>query len=92
MYILDILEREANGASQVYLYEEEGHWYAYEHSAILISKLLSGIVTIKQFIHGTYELILRRVEVMDLTQLTNCSISSCSDTELVIDYPTNQGV
>ena len=89
MEILEILKREAEVSSLVYLYEEEGHWYAYEHSAILICKLLKGIVTIKQFIHDTYELLLEKVEILDITLLNGCFITSCSDTELVITYPGN---
>lgn len=41
MEILDILTRESENTQQVYLYEEEGHWYAYERSAQLIKQLFS---------------------------------------------------
>lgn len=87
MEILDILAREAEISPKVYLYEEKGHWYAYEQSAMLISRMLNGIVTIRQFIHDTYELILKKVEIMDLNQLINLPIISCSDMELVITCP-----
>ena len=85
MDILDILKRESEESKQIYLYETKGHWYAYEQSAILICRILKNTVTPKQFIHNTYELVLRFVE-MDITQLTNCTITSCSDNELVISY------
>lgn len=41
MEILDILTRESENTQQVYLYEEEGHWYAYERSAQLIKQFIS---------------------------------------------------
>lgn len=50
MEILDILTRESENTQQVYLYEEEGHWYAYERSAQLIKQLFKGLVKIKQFV------------------------------------------
>lgn len=84
MDILDILRRESEDSSQVYLYEEEGHWYAYEQSAILIGKLLKGIVTIKQFIYETYELVLNRVEITDLSFLERCAVTSCSDSAITV--------
>ena len=50
MEMLDILSRESENTYQVYLYEEEGKWYAYERSAQLVKQLLNGLVKIKQFI------------------------------------------
>lgn len=86
MEILDILSREQDRLeSEVYLYEEKGHWYAFEHSAELISDLLKGIVTIKCFIHDTF-LVVNFVEI-DLSLLDKLSITSCSDTQLVIACP-----
>lgn len=86
MELLEILKRESEDSSQVYLYEEAGRWYAYEHSAILICNFLKGAVTIKQFIHDTYELILNKVEITDFSILEKCLVTSCSDSEIILDY------
>lgn len=87
MGMLEILSREQERkAREAYLYEgEEGNWYAYEHSAELLSDFLKGIVTMKQFIHDTF-LILNIVEV-DISLLEKCHITSCSDTEMIIACP-----
>ena len=34
----DILQLESTDIRQAYLFEENGHWYAYEHSANRIEK------------------------------------------------------
>ena len=87
MEILEILSRESENTQQVYVYEEEGHWYAYERSAELVKQILKGLVSIKQFVNTTYEIILNRVEV-DLTALIErCPITLCSDSEMVIECP-----
>ena len=79
MEILDILTRESENTQQVYLYEEEGHWYAYERSAQLIK--------IKQFVNTTYDIILDRVEIDLGTLIEKCPITLCSDSEMMIEYP-----
>ena len=87
MEILEILSRESENTQQVYVYEEEGHWYAYERSAELVKQILKGLVSIKQFVNTTYEIILNRVEV-DLTALIErCPITLWSDSEMVIECP-----
>ena len=77
MEMLDILTRESENTQQVYVYEEEGHWYAYERSAQLVKKILNGIVRI----------ILDRVEVDLATLIEKCPIVLCSDSEIVIECP-----
>lgn len=84
MEILDILTRESEITQQAYLYEEEGQWYAYENSAYMLNLLLQGATHIKSFINTTYEIMLNRVEV-DLSILLCFPITSCSDSELIID-------
>lgn len=86
MKILEILKRESESSSQAYLYEEGGRWYAYDHSALLISKIVNKGIATKWIINEMYELILRKVEI-ELSMLDQCLITSCSDTELVIDIP-----
>ena len=87
MEILDILTRESENTQQVYLYEEEGHWYAYERSAQLIKQLFKGLVKIKQFVNTTYDIILDRVEIDLGTLIEKCPITLCSDSEMMIEYP-----
>ena len=38
----DILQLESSDMRQAYLFEENGHWYAYEHSANRIEKFMKG--------------------------------------------------
>lgn len=85
--LLDILRRESELNPVIYLYEDSGYWYAYEHSAHLISELLQGLVSIERVIYDTC-LSLNRVEIEpDLKLLEGCIIVSCSDTELMISFP-----
>ena len=81
MDILNILKRESEMTDEIYVYEVEGKWYAYENSALLISQLLKGIVTLKQLINDTYEIMIRVVEV-EFDLLINYRIISCADKEL----------
>ncbi len=88
MRILDILARETENRRYVYLYEENGHWYAYEDSARRISNILNGLVKMSQV---TYRKVICRVNIdraeVDLNDLFNCPITLCSDSELVLEYP-----
>lgn len=95
MDILSILTRESEShQNRIYVYEVDGKWYAYEHSAVLISKLLKGIVTLKQFINDTYEIIIRSVEIeLDMLielLIDSHTITSCSDKELILALPTKR--
>lgn len=57
MKILDILARETQNQYSVYLYEgEDGHWYAYGHSAHLINFILKGAVSINPFTYRQIKL------------------------------------
>lgn len=84
MDILEILTRESATTKQAYLYEEKGHWYAYENSAYLLSLMLHGAAHIKSFVNSTYEIMLDKAEV-EFSSLVDCPILSCSDSELIID-------
>lgn len=86
MEILEILARESENTRNVYLYEEKGHWYAYEHSACLIKQMLKGIVKIRQVVCELYDVILDRVEV-DIDVLVCCPIALCSDSEMILELP-----
>lgn len=43
----DILQLESTDTRQAYLFEENGHWYAYEHSANRIDKFVKGFVELQ---------------------------------------------
>lgn len=43
----DILQLESSDMRQAYLFEEDGHWYAYEHSANRIEKFMKGFADFK---------------------------------------------
>lgn len=43
----DILQLESTDIRQAYLFEENGHWYAYEHSANRIEKFVKGFVDLQ---------------------------------------------
>lgn len=43
----DILQLESSDMRQAYLFEENGRWYAYEHSANRIEKFVKGFVDFK---------------------------------------------
>lgn len=86
MDILSILTRELESQNEIYVYEVEGKWYAYEHSAELICKSLNGIVRLKHLINDTYEIIIKSVEI-ELDFLIKYTIKSCSDKELILALP-----
>lgn len=91
MKIIDILAREKHNEWNIYLYEEEnGHWYAYGHSAHLINFILKGMVTISPFTYHQlmYKGTVDRAEV-DFAKLMECPITLCSDSEIIIECPPN---
>ena len=69
----DILQLESTDIRQAYLFEENGHWYAYEHSANRIEKFVKGFVDFKH-------------KVQDV--LEKCSVTLCEDSLLILDCPT----
>ena len=75
--LLEIMDKESCSKSEVYLYEEEGRWYAYHRSAKSLSKLKEAC-----FFYGV---MLDKVEV-DLNKLLNGPwfVALCSDTEVIL--------
>ena len=73
--LLEIMDKESCSKSEVYLYEEEGRWYAYHRSAKSLSKEAC-------FFYGV---MLDKVEV-DLNKLLNGPwfVALCSDTEMIL--------
>ena len=74
----DILQLESSDERQAYLFEENGRWYAYEHSAHRINK----------FVEHKVQDVCGRIKVeIDLSVLEKCSITLCEDSLLVLDCP-----
>ena len=46
--LLEIMDKESCSKSEVYLYEESGHWYAYHRSAQLLKKLSEAALKLKE--------------------------------------------
>lgn len=81
----DILQLESADTRQAYLFEENGHWYAYEHSAHRIEKFVKGFVDFK---HKVQDVCGRFKVEINLGILEKCSVTLCEDSLLVIDCPT----
>ncbi|WP_455674145.1 hypothetical protein [Phocaeicola sp.] len=84
MNLLEIMDRESSSRSEVYLYEEEGHWYAYHRSAKSLEKLSEAALKLKEAC-TFYGVMLDKVEV-DLERLLSMDwfIALCSDTEMML--------
>ena len=65
----DILQLESSDMRQAYLFEENGRWYAYEHSANRIEKFVKGFVDFKHKVQDVCGRI--KVEI-DLSILEKC--------------------
>ena len=80
----DLLQLESSDKQQAYLFEENGSWNAYEHSANRIEKFVKGFVDFKHKVQDVCGRI--KVEI-DLSILEKCSITLCEDSLLVLDCP-----
>lgn len=85
MNILEIMDRESSSKSEVYLYEENGKWFAYHRSATLLQNFYEGTVKLTKELYSFYGVMLEKVEV-DLDQLLTMSwfVALCSDTEMML--------
>lgn len=61
---LSILGREVNNTNCIYLYSENGYWYAYEQSACRLKQIVDDC-SIEQVINLTYQVILIRARISD---------------------------
>ncbi len=83
--LLEIMDKESCSKSEVYLYEESGHWYAYHRSAQLLKKLSEAALKLKEAC-SFYGIMLDKVEVVDLNKLLNGPwfVALCSDNEMML--------
>lgn len=84
MDMFEIMDRESSSRSEVYLYEENGKWYAYDRSAAC-SKVGCRDVKLRNHVCSFYGVMLEKVEV-DLNLLLNKSwfVALCSDSEMLL--------
>ncbi len=85
MNMFEILDKESSSKSEIYLYEEEGKWYAYDRSATLLKRFGNGVVKLKKQASSLCGVMLEKVEV-DLNQLLGRKwfVALCSDTEMML--------
>lgn len=78
------MDKESCSKSEVYLYEEEGRWYAYHRSAKLLNKLSEAALKLKETC-SFYGVMLEKVEV-DLERLLtmNWFVALCADNEMML--------
>lgn len=81
----DILQLESSDTRQAYLFEENGRWYAFEHSAHRIEKFVKGFVDFK---HKVQDVCGRFKVEIHPSIMEKCSITLCEDSMLVIDCPS----
>lgn len=81
----EILQLESTDVRQAFLFEENGHWYAYEHSANRIEKFIKGFA---DFQHKVQDACGRIKIEIDLNIIEKSSITLCDDSLLVLDCPS----
>lgn len=84
---MNIQTQASKDSNHLHLYEKEGHWYAYGHSAQLMKRLQNGIGKVKQLANSAQHLVTDCVEIDFNTILEKFTIILCSDNELVVKYP-----
>lgn len=84
MSLFEIMDKESSSKSEVYLYEEGGHWYAYHRSAEALKKLSEVALKLKEAC-TFYGVMMEKVEV-DLERLLamNWFVALCADDEMML--------
>ncbi len=85
MDIFNVINNTSASRSEIYLYEENGKWFAHEHSASLLQGLCPDLTTQKRPAHPLLSAIRKRVEV-NLNELLamHWFIALCSDEEILL--------
>lgn len=81
----EILKLESSDAHRACLFEERGHWYAYECSANRIENFVQGFVDFK---HKVRDFRGRLKVEISLDILEKCPIALCADSLLILDCST----
>lgn len=89
--IIKILKREQEEDNLIYVYEENGCWYAYEKSAYYLSQMLKGKLSLERFTIENDILWLVRAKV-SFEFLPHEHFTSCGDYECVINYIPHYGM
>lgn len=81
MNTFESLDLESCSKSEIYLYEQDGKWYAYRRSAKELEKLSAAALKLKE----VCSFMLDKVEV-DLERLLamNWFVALCSDNEMML--------
>ena len=82
--LLEIMDQETTSGSEVYLYEKDGKWYAYHHSAEALKRMSQAALKV-QGACSFYGVMLEKVEV-DLYSLLdmNWFVTLCADSEMML--------
>ena len=72
----DILQLESTDIRQAYLFEENGHWYAYEHSANRKEKYVKGFVELN---HKVKDECGRKKIDYENKDREKCSVTICEE-------------
>lgn len=85
MDIFNIITTPSTSRSEIYLYEENGKWFAHEYSAPLLQDLCPETTTQKRPAHLLLSAMQKKVEV-DLNELLamHWFIALCSDEEILL--------
>lgn len=81
--ILKILTLEQDNRNSIYLYEEDGYWYAYEQSAFYLSQMIKGKLSLERVTMKDNILWLVRAKTA-FEHLPHEHFTSFADTECVI--------
>lgn len=81
--MVTIMEREAQNTGLVYIYREEGNWYAYEQSAFFLCQMMDNLATFGKLINNVVWLTCAEVKIESIP--LEHLVSYCDD-EYVLYY------
>lgn len=85
MDIFNAINTSSTSSSEIYLYEENGKWFAHKYSASLLQALCPDIATQRRPSHPLLNAVRKRVEVdLDALLAMHWFIALCSDEEILL--------
>lgn len=85
MDIFNAINTPSASRSEIYLYEENGKWFAHEHSASFLQALCPDIAAQRRLSHPLLSAIRKKVEVnLNALLAMNWFIALCSDEEILL--------